>query len=467
MKRLLIFFLFLGIVHASQEDESALSLEEALTLMAQQNLEIKAAQLDVQAAQKDAQSVSGMSWGKLNLIQDVARSNDAGNVFGFKLTSREANFGDFGFSEFLTPLGQAIGGAANGIPPSDMSGLLTVEPKDLNYPDDRNFFQTKLKYEVPLFTGFALSSYSDIKNEMTKLKSLDAQAVMNEKRYQLRKSYYDMALLQSSITNLEKILHNIDRLEDVTQSMIDAGYAKKVDLLEVQAKKGNVKRLLMQMKSNEKLLYHFISFLLNQKIEHIITPTSEIAMPTYSDDEILQRNLDIQKASSGLIIRKDMVQASQAGYYPTVGAFAEVATADNTFLGNADDHKAYTIGARLSWNLFNGGIDSAKIEKSRIEHLKMQSQVALAKEGIALKIAKIRTEIASADEEIASLEKEFQLANAIYENYLGRYKEKLASMSDVIIKQSSQIEKILQLQVAKNKRNERIFALEKLANGEN
>jgi hypothetical protein len=39
-------------------------------------------------------------------------------------------------------------------------------------------------------------------------------------------------------------------------------------------------------------------------------------------------------------------------------------------------------------------------------------------------------------------------------------------MSDVIIKQSAQIQKILQLQMAKNKRIERIFALEKLANGE-
>ncbi len=39
-------------------------------------------------------------------------------------------------------------------------------------------------------------------------------------------------------------------------------------------------------------------------------------------------------------------------------------------------------------------------------------------------------------------------------------------MSDVIIKQSEQIQKILQLQQAKNKRNERILALEKLTNGD-
>ena len=58
------------------------------------------------------------------------------------------------------------------------------------------------------------------------------------------------------------------------------------------------------------------------------------------------------------------------------------------------------------------------------------------------------------------------LADEIYDNYEGRYREKLSSMSDVIIKQSQQIQKILELQVAKNKRNQKIFALEKLANGE-
>ena len=141
-------------------------------------------------------------------------------------------------------------------------------------------------------------------------------------------------------------------------------------------------------------------------------------------------------------------------------------TADDSFLGEADKHKAYTVGARLSWNIFNGGIDGAKIEKSRLEQIKTKTQVELAKKGIALKVAKIRTEIKTFDAEITSLEKELALADEIYSNYEGRYREKLTSMSDVIIKQSEQIQKILELQMAQNKRNERIFALEKLANGE-
>ncbi|MFK5937878.1 MAG: TolC family protein [Sulfurimonas sp.] len=450
MKRIITLLSFALWLNAADTLTTSLTLDEAIDILKSKNLEIKSAAYDVDSARANEKSTDGMNWGKLAFIQDFARSNDAGNVFGFKLTSREATFGDFGFSEFNPAL-----------PPNV---LLSTQPQDLNYPGYRNFFQSKLKYEVPLFTGFAITSYSKIMHEVTKLKGLEKEQVQNEKIFQLRKSYYDMALLDDSIFHLTKILNNIKILENTTQNMIDVGYAKKVDLLEVQAKKGNVTRLLIEMNANKKLLYHYISFLLNQKVISVITPSSDITMPTYSDEDILNSNLDIKKASTGLVIKNNMVSASQAAYYPTLGAFGEVATADDTFLGQASDHKAYTVGARLSWNLFNGGIDSAQIEKSKIEHLQMQSKVQLAKEGISLKLAKIRTEIQSSDEEIDSLNKELELADTIYENYEGRYKEKLSSMSDVIIKQSAQIKKILQLQVAKNKRNEKIFELENLAN---
>jgi len=474
MKKIVSILTFALLLSANDTTTDNLSLENALQILKSQNLEIKNATLDVDVARQDQKATKGINWGKLDFVQNVARSNDAGNVFGFKLTSREADFGDFGFSEFLGGIGgvmQQSGGNFGTFSnimgnPQAQQQMLDTQPRDLNYPDAHNFFQSKLKYEVPLFTGFALQSYNEIMKAMVRMKSLEKEKVVHEKIYELRKSYYDMALLESSIANLSKILHNIEVLEHTTKTMIEVGYAKHVDLLEVQAKKGNVERLLGQMKANEQLLYHYISFLLNRKVEHIQVPTEQVPMPELTNTQVLQNNIDIKRAKTGLAIRKNMIKVSQASYYPTVGAFAEIATADDTFLGDASDHKAYTVGARLTWNLFNGGIDKSKIEKAKIEHLKTQAQVELAQKGIALQLAKIKTEIQSSDDEIASLEKELALANAIYESYEARYKEQLVSMSDVIIKQSAQIQKVLQLQVAKNKRNKQVFALEKLANGD-
>ena len=355
---------------------NSLTLNEAIEILKSENLEIKTASLDVDSAKAEVQTASGNHWGKLDFVQDYANSNDAGNVFGFKLTSREATFGDFGAREFMTATGMN-----GGVPPDS---AYTTPPQDLNYPDARNFFQSKLKYEVPLFTGFQISSYVDIMESMTKMKKLEKKQVINEKIYQIRKSFYDMALLRNSTNNLNTILTNIDTLENMTQQMIEVGYAKKVDLLEVQAKKGNVQRLILQMESNQKLLYHYISFLLNQKIENISTDSASVSMPIFTNEDVLSNNLDIQRASTGLKVRESMLDVSKSFYFPMVGAFAEIATADNSFLGEADDHKAYTVGARLTWNIFNGGIDGAKIEKSRIQHIKTKTQVELAKKGIAL-----------------------------------------------------------------------------------
>ncbi len=470
----LLLLVFAVVLHAQKmQNATGLTLDEALAILKENNLEIQAAKLEEKAAKENVKTVSGSHWGKLELQQDIARSDDAGNVFGFKLTSREATFRDFGFSDFLGGVGVALNNSPDFntfksimTNPQTANQLLNTAPDDLNYPGSRNFFQTKLKYEIPLFTGFKISSYTSIMEAMAKLKALDKEKVQKEKAYQLKKSFYDMGLLDASISHMKIIHKNIEILETTTQEMIKVGYAKKVDLLEVQAKKANVERLLSQMEANKQLLYHFISFLLNKKVDQIIPPTKPVAMPNYTDEYILSHNVDIQKAKTGLQITKKMIDAQESAYYPMVGAFAQVATADNTFLGDAKDHEAYTVGARLSWNLFNGGIDSAKIEKAKLQKLKTATQVELAKKGIILQVAKIRTQIESLDSDIASLKKELELANAIYENYEGRYKEHLASMSDVIIKQSQQIEKVLKLLEVHNKRTEKIIALEKLANGD-
>jgi outer membrane protein TolC len=446
LSRILSASLLIGSCHLMG---AGLSLPAALEILQNNNLEIRSANLDVQSASSDSAIAKGYNFGSLDFTQNAIRSNDAGNVFGFKLSSREATFGDFGFSAF----------------DPNNPNLLTVQPKDLNYPGYQNYFQSKLTYMVPLYAGGKLSAYADISEKMEQIKKLDAASVKTEKIYEIRKSYYDMALLQNSIDHMKTIHKNISTLERTTHMMVQEGYAKKVDLLEVESRKANVERSLTEMEANQKLLYHYLSFLLNENVTEIELPANDYPASPISETDVLANNTDLKKASQGLEIREKMVDLAYAPFLPQIGAFAEASSADDTFLGDFNDHKAYTIGAKLSWNLFNGGVDKNSLEKARIEKLKTATQVELAKKGIALKYEKIRTEIDSLNSQVKSLEKEQELADQIYKNYEGRYHEHLASMSDVIIKQSMQIEKVLNLQMVKNQRNERIFALEKLSNG--
>ena len=432
--------------------DNNLTLDEAIEILKQDNLEIKAAQLEYQSTQAKTEQVSSMNWGSLDLILNAANSDDAGNAFGFKLTSRKATFGDLGLGDFNPALG---------------TDALAVVPEDLNNPGSTNYFQTKLEYTLPIYVGGKISGYTDISRSMEKMQQLETDKTVNTKIYETRKAFYDMALLETAIKNLSTINDNIATLEETTQFMITEGYAKRIDLLEVQAKRSNVERNLNEMNANKTLLYNYLSFLLNRDITQIAVPDSEVKESTLSTEQILERNVDIKQAETGLQIRKRMVDVSQSGYLPMIGMKANVQSSAID-LDDYDmiDNGSYTAGVQLKWNLFSGGADSNKGQEAKVNELKTKTQVELAKKGIELQVSKIRTEIASLDFEIESLSKELELTTEIYKNYEERYKEQLASMSDLVIKQSIQIEKVLALLEVQNKRNERVFALEKLANGE-
>ncbi len=445
--KVLLWLIFLVIpIFASSNIYVNLELDKAIEILKQKNLEVNVAKFEEQIKEYEHELAKAHNYGRLDFIQSAVRSNDAGNVFGFKLQSREASFSDFGFSE--------IGSGIN------------TQPKDLNYPNTRNHFQTKLQYKLPIYTGGKLEQYGKITKALQKLSIIETQKILNEKLYQLKKSYYDIYLLDTYIHNLNIINKNMDRLEIMAQSMIDEGYAKKVDLLEVQSKKANVVRMINKAKANKELVYHFISFLLDTKVKSVSGDVKNIVLKEKDIEKILQNNLDIKKAKQGLYVTTMAIDLHKASNLPEIGAFVEYGSADDRFLADFTEHDAYTFGMQLKWNIFNGGASNNAIEKARVENLKVQSQVNLAKKGIVLQVAKIHTEIKSYNFDIDSLKKEIELTRSIYKNYLGRYQEKLISINDVIIKQSLEIQKVLKLNEVQHNRTNKILELEKISNGE-
>ena len=131
MKKYLIFLLswplFAGL--------NNLDIQQAVTMLKNNNLELKISRFNEQMKAYEAVTAEGHNYGKLDLTVSGMRSNDAGNVFGFKLQSREATFNDFGFNEFLAQMPGLPGNAPE---------LLATQPTNLNYPEARNHYQTKI-----------------------------------------------------------------------------------------------------------------------------------------------------------------------------------------------------------------------------------------------------------------------------------------------------------------------------------
>lgn len=471
---ILLILLLILVSNTIQADEKVsiknLSLQDALALMKKNNLELKVSKFSEQIKAYEAKIAKGHRYGKLDATVQAMRSNDAGNIFGFKLKSREANFGDFGFSDFMGAIGQGAG-QANGDFGAFSQGLaqqggsiLALQPKDLNYPDTRNHFQTILSYMVPLYTGGKLDQYAKITSSLHTMSKLDTSKLLNEKVFQLTKTFYDISLLNHYSDNLNSIISNINRLEEIVKSMREEGFAKEIDELEVEARKSEVESMSSQANFNKELAYQYLSFLLNHNVESIQDIDDRANMPQVVKEEIQENNLDIQKAKLGLEITAMAIKLKEASFLPEVGAFGEYGSSDDNPLNKFFDKDFYTIGVQAKWNIFNGNIDKNNLEIAKIENMKVHEQVNLAKRGICLQIKKTMTNIKSKNADIESLETQLRFANRVYENYKERYKEGSSSISDVLIKQSKELEVLLKLLTAKNDRNAKVFELNSIIN---
>ena len=461
----MLLFMLQSMAQAEEPNKGLenLSLNQALELMKKDNLELKISKFNEQIKEYEANVAKGYSYGKLDVTFQAMRSNSAGNVFGFKLESREADFGDFGAEEFMNNFGACQQGDMTAC-----NNMYNKPPNKLNNPDARNHFQTKFTYMTPLYTGGKLTQYKKITKALETMSKLDTEKLLNEKIFQTTKTFYDISLVDEYVTNLSSIISNIDRLEEIVASMREEGYAKEVDQLEVQARKAEAQSMLSQAKFNRKLAYQYLSFLINQDVKSIQTINNTPPIPKIVKEEVQQNNIDIQKAKLGSKITEMAVKLNQSAFLPEVGAFAEYGSADDKPFNEFTDKDFYTVGVQAKWNIFNGNIDKSNLEKAKVERLKVQEQVNLAKKGICLKVRKTLTEIKSKEADIQSLEKQLEFAQKVYESYQEQYKEGVKSISDVLIKQSKQLEVLLKLLTAKNDRNTKVFELKSIINqGEN
>ena len=287
---------------------------------------------------------------------------------------------------------------------------------------------------------------------------------MQKKIYELRKSFYDSSLLETFIMNLEKVVKNIGKIETMTQTMIKEGYAKNIDLLEVKSKKTSVERLLLQSKSNYTLNLQFISFLVNQEVRSLDVSSLAVLDHKHLNIDVGQLIM-VKKAHEGVEISKQMIHLQVADFLPTVGAFVEYGSSDETLFGNFESHDSYTVGLQVKMNLFNGLQTMANLEKAKLGVMKAQMQLQIAQKGLGLKVQQLVSEVSSLSEELKSLNTQLRLEEAIVANVHNRYAEKLLSISQVMIAESEHLKKVLEFQKISNQRNEKILYLTMLKQG--
>jgi len=441
-----------------------IDFNQSLHKTLENNKGLKAKKLEIQKAKLTVDEASGYNYGNLVFNENISRTNNAGYVFGMKLASREADFGDFGFNEFLAQMGTIN-------TPAGQNTLLQTKPNDLNYPGYRTNYETKVVYKAPLFTGFKLDSGK--KMAQLQLLAQKAKYLYDEKTLALEvvKAYNGAVAAREFIKATQKAKEATSSFVEFASALYDEGLVTNIDVKQAQVYDMDVEAKKIEAQNRYELAIAYLKFLTS---DHKITDVGDfktvaiknVAIDTL-EDNIYNNRDDYQWMKYNTQTMKSKINFDSADKYPTVGIQLEYGYNDDTFSTSHINEKEYYMGAiGLSYTLFDGGITSKKSQKAKIQYNQIMNNFEYMKDGIKLEIEKNILTLKSKEKVLKQKIKAQKLSDEVLEQSSQMYKNHLINMSNLLMQQANQQKASAQTIMAKYEKSLAAAKL-KISLGEN
>jgi len=407
-----------------------IDFDTALFKTLEKNKGLKAKKLIIKQSKEDLNIAKSYDYGTIVFNENISNTNNAGYIFGMKLSSREASFGDFGFNEF------DMSGATK------MDELLSTKPEDLNSPKSRTNFETKITYTVPLFTGFKLQNAK----KMAKLQVLakNAQYNYDEKLLTLEvlKAYNGAVAAKEFIKATQKAKKAMTSFVTFANELYKEGLVTSIDVKQAKVRDMGIDSSSVTAKNRYELAISYLQFLTSDTeisdVQEFKNMTNKANIIKTLQKKAHTKREDFLAMKYNTQTMKTKIEMEKSALYPTIGAQIEYGYNDNQ-LNNIQNNKDYYMAAiGLSYNLFDGFLQTAKKEKAKIEYKKTHYYLEYMKDAIALEVKKNILTLEAKQKILKQKIKANNLSDEVLEQSEELYKNHLINMSNLLLQQANQ-----------------------------
>jgi len=411
--------IYLSLILATMTYAQSVNFDEVLEQTLKNSKDLQQQQLNIDSSKLDSQMIDSINYGKLAITEEFSRTNHAGYVFNSKLSSREATFRDFGFAQ--------------------MNEGLNTMPVDLNYPDARNNFNTKITYDIPLFTGFKLSNQKDILKLQEKANELKYNLDKKTLELEVLKAYNSAVVAKDFVQALEKAKIAVSKIVEGANAFHKEGFVTKIDVNEAKVYELNINASLIEAKNNFQLALAYLRFLssndeindvqeLENRYFHFPNEKELYKKALENRDEVKMQDIQVNAT-------KKSIEIAKSAYYPTVYSHLEYGYNDNKL--TLDDDKDYYMAlVGISLTLFDGTRDIEK-EKSKIEYAKATLNQEKLKDAIKLELKKAILDLEAKDAILKEKVEAKNLASNVLEQAKLQYKNRLISMTTLLSQEAN------------------------------
>lgn len=327
---------------------------------------------------------------------------------------------EFPIGDLLNPIYQTLN-LLTGIP---------AFPTDLPNESFRFFrereHETKVRVVQPVFQPQILYNHN-IRKHLSEVEKASRDAYARQLVAEVKTAYYNyltaiqvVDLAEQTEKVLQENLRVSQSLYDNDKVTIDAVYRARTELSRLEQRQAEADKLYELSKA-------YFNFLLNRSLDTSVA-TEDVRIPQTRDIQLLEdlqinalRNREeLRQLQSAINAQRNGVNLNRSTLLPGLTFVFDYGYQGEEYIFN-DDYDYWMASGILSWNLFSGGQNKARIQKAKLEQARLETQKHELQNQIKLDVLtafqnlKVVTEsIEAAENELKSAEQNFEIVGKKY-----------------------------------------------------
>ncbi len=238
-------------------------------------------------------------------------------------------------------------------------------------------FNTGITLDYTLFDGLGrLYNYKSLQ-EQYQLTELQARETIENTLLQLFSVYFEVARLTENVNVFNQALRiSRDRITRAEYAF-EYGQNTKLDILNAQVDVTNDSINLLNAKQQLANAKRDLNVVLNQNLNETFAVDTVVSfIPRLELDEFIatakENNVALLQTEKNLKINEYDIKVSRSGYLPSIGLSGSYGWNLNQnppsafFPGTNNTTFNVNLGARLTWNLFDGGSTAIRVKNAKI-----------------------------------------------------------------------------------------------------
>lgn len=396
------------------QDTLRISKSDITAKLSEQNLQLKISKQTIESAQSDYRQSNALFLPSISASHTAITTTNPLMAFGSKLNQEILKQSDF-------------------------------NPALLNNPSQVQNYVTRIEVLQPILNADGLF---ERKAARSKMEAYQLQTARTKEYLELEvnKAFMQLQLAYKAVEVLEKANTTAQANLNLVNNYFKQGLLQKTDVLDVQVRVNEITNQLTYAKSSVQNASDYLAFLLNEdtkggiykpveNLENEINASLENAQLSSSRKDFLA----LDKSTEAY---KNMMKSGKMSFLPRLNAFGTYELYDTEIFQFGAN--GYTLGAQLSWNLFDGYQSIGKYQKAKVEFQKSETEAEQYKKQSQLELNKTNRQLADAKNKVALSKLAFEQTQESYRIRQNRFAQGLEKTSDLLMTETQTAQKELE-----------------------